>query len=113
MKINLIHTSYEQQFGRSWDEVFDLVYFSLQELGHFVERCVNKTMPSPADLNIVIGWNACNAWRSLDPKKTIVIQLENLQTGVLSRHKETIGDIMEDFKVWDYAHRNTSIYTPV
>lgn len=111
MKVNLIHTSYEQQHGRSWDEVFDLIYFSLQELGHFVERCVNKTMPTPADLNIVIGWNACNTWRSLDPKKTVVVQLENLQTGVLSRHKETIGDIMDDFIIWDYAHSNLPIYS--
>ena len=110
MKINLLHTSYEQQFGRSWDEVYDLLYFSLQDLGHHVERCVGKTLPSPADLNIIIGWNACNSWRSLDPKKTIVVQLENLASGVLARHKEQIGDIMSEYMVWDYSHSNFSLY---
>jgi len=112
MKINLIHTSYEKEFGRSWDEVYDLLYFSFQELGHFVERCVNKTLPSPADLNVVVGWNSCNKWRSLDPKKTIVIQLENLNTGVLSCHKDNISSILSEYMVWDYSHSNIHLYAP-
>lgn len=110
MQINLIHTAYNQKFGRSWDEVYDLLYFSLIDLGHFVERCVNKTMPRKADLNIIVGWHSDGSWMSLDPKKTIVVQLENFRTGILSGHKSTIVEHLGEYIVWDYSHKNILEY---
>lgn len=106
LKINLVYQGYDHKISKCLDEALDLIYFSLQDLGHDVERVLtphrlDKTEP---DLYIINGWFFDNGWMSLPPHKTVIIQLENLVTGALA--EKFSPDIFDGYHIWDYSTIN-------
>ena len=110
LKIHLVYQGYDHKVSKCLDEALDLIYFSLQDLGHEVERVMKPSLSptSEPDLYIINGWIFNMDWQKLPKHKTIIIQLENLITGTLS--EKFNPDIFEGFHVWDYSITNKKIF---
>ena len=109
LKINLVYQGYDHKISKCLDEALDLIYFSLQDLGHDVERVMkpHRIDKKDPDLYIINGWFFSDNWLSLPPEKTVIVQLENLISGALS--DKFNPDIFKGFHVWDYSAQNKEI----
>tara|TARA_B100000519_G_C14162666_1_gene400056 strand:+ start:24 stop:914 length:891 start_codon:yes stop_codon:yes gene_type:complete len=110
LKINLVYQGYNHQVSKCLDEALDLIYFSLQDLGHDVERVMNphRLDKHEPDLYIINGWHFSDEWTQLPPHKTIIVQLENLVTGALAN--KFAPEIFDGYHVWDYSKTNKKAF---
>lgn len=111
LKIHLVYQGYNHKISKCLDEALDLIYFSLQDLGHEVERIMTLDYLPPSkepDLYIINGWFFDNKWIDLPKNKTIIVQLENLITGGLI--DKFNPEIFEGFHLWDYSETNRSVF---
>ena len=114
LKIHLVYQGYDEKISKCLDEALDLIYFSLQDLGHEVERIMTPSHLLPSqepDLYIINGWFFDKKWLDLPKDKTIIIQLENLVAGTLS--EKFNPEIFEGFHIWDYSEINRSVFKDV
>ncbi|ABM78773.1 hypothetical protein [Prochlorococcus marinus] len=90
------------------DPLMNLVYYTMTEAGYDCSRAINQIASSR--VNIIIGAHLLNikAIAKL-PKKTILLNTEQLNNCPKEWREIIISCANNEFKVWDYSKRNLNI----
>ncbi len=97
-------------YARAFDELSELLFHSIRQLGHECTRGYNKISREANCRNIVIGVHLLG--RHLIgqiPKETIILNTEQV-SGTFSDWRERLGAWFEaGFEIWDYSLGNINV----